>query len=266
MPLLHVPFRGRANLRNHRKLAVFDGERAIVGGMNLADEYMGPTENPRRFKDLSVLVQGPSAARSMRFSAQLGVCERSGVSGVGARRAARRSNARGSERARLSDRYHLRGVADGHLQSRAALLARDPLLRARRRAGSSARDRRTTWRRRPRAGARALEPSAGRFGGGAVLARAGRCRRQSLPLPARHAAREGRFGRRRSAIVGSANFDMRSLFLDYEIALFFTASSEVVALASWFEAALAFASAGPPLAGPLRTELERAFRLLAPLI
>ena len=30
------------NLRNHRKIALFDGERAIVGGMNLADEYMGP--------------------------------------------------------------------------------------------------------------------------------------------------------------------------------------------------------------------------------
>ncbi|HEX4048214.1 MAG TPA: phospholipase D-like domain-containing protein, partial [Elusimicrobiota bacterium] len=42
MPLLHVPFRGQANLRNHRKIAAFDGERAIVGGMNLAGEYMGP--------------------------------------------------------------------------------------------------------------------------------------------------------------------------------------------------------------------------------
>jgi len=30
MPLLHMPFRGRSNLRNHRKIAVFDGERAIV--------------------------------------------------------------------------------------------------------------------------------------------------------------------------------------------------------------------------------------------
>src|SRR5690606_34511668 len=42
MPLLHLPFRGRVNLRNHRKLALFDGERAIVGGMNLAAEYQGP--------------------------------------------------------------------------------------------------------------------------------------------------------------------------------------------------------------------------------
>jgi cardiolipin synthase len=43
MPLLHMPFRGWANLRNHRKIAVFDGERAIVGGMNLA--------NSERFAD-----------------------------------------------------------------------------------------------------------------------------------------------------------------------------------------------------------------------
>jgi cardiolipin synthase len=68
------------------------------------------------------------------------------------------------------------------------------------------------------------------------------------------------------AIVGSANFDMRSLFLDYEVALFFSKASEVAQLEGWFEAAFSAADAGPPLAGLLRSELERACRLLAPLI
>jgi cardiolipin synthase len=62
LPLLHIPFFGHTNLRNHRKLAVADGARAILGGMNLATEYMGPVPDPRRFRDLSVSVDGPAAA------------------------------------------------------------------------------------------------------------------------------------------------------------------------------------------------------------
>ena len=58
MPLVHIPFRGHGNLRNHRKIALFDGERAIVGGMNLAREYMGPSPRPERWRDLSTLVTG----------------------------------------------------------------------------------------------------------------------------------------------------------------------------------------------------------------
>ena len=42
MPVLHVPFRGRANLRNHRKLILVDHRIALTGGMNLAWPYMGP--------------------------------------------------------------------------------------------------------------------------------------------------------------------------------------------------------------------------------
>jgi len=59
MPMLHVPFRGRANLRNHRKILVFDRRTAIVGGMNLAREYMGQTTDPKRWHDLSLTVEGP---------------------------------------------------------------------------------------------------------------------------------------------------------------------------------------------------------------
>src|SRR5262249_45993334 len=61
MPLFHVPFRGQANLRNHRKIAVFDGQRAIVGGMNLADEYMGPEPSDDRWRDLSLVLEGDAA-------------------------------------------------------------------------------------------------------------------------------------------------------------------------------------------------------------
>jgi cardiolipin synthase A/B len=59
MPMIHWPFRGRANLRNHRKMIVCDGKTAVLGGMNLASEYMGAQASKERWQDLSLLVQGP---------------------------------------------------------------------------------------------------------------------------------------------------------------------------------------------------------------
>jgi cardiolipin synthase len=61
MPLLHLPTRGRSNLRSHRKLIVADGARLFTGGMNLANEYMGATPSPKRWRDVAVLATGPVA-------------------------------------------------------------------------------------------------------------------------------------------------------------------------------------------------------------
>jgi cardiolipin synthase len=61
MPVIHRPFQGRANLRNHRKLAVADGRVALTGGMNVAQEYMGPLADPTRWRDVSMVVEGPVA-------------------------------------------------------------------------------------------------------------------------------------------------------------------------------------------------------------
>lgn len=59
MPLWHSPLRGRSNLRNHRKLAVFDAQRVFAGGMNLAAEYMGPPDDGvARWVDVAVIVSG----------------------------------------------------------------------------------------------------------------------------------------------------------------------------------------------------------------
>jgi cardiolipin synthase len=67
MPLWHSPIRGRTNLRNHRKLAVFDGERVFAGGMNLATEYMGPTKMESRWVDVAAVVSGPVASDASRL-------------------------------------------------------------------------------------------------------------------------------------------------------------------------------------------------------
>jgi cardiolipin synthase len=63
MPMIHWPFRGRANLRNHRKMIICDEQTAVIGGMNLASEYMGPQASVERWQDLSLLVQGPVVDR-----------------------------------------------------------------------------------------------------------------------------------------------------------------------------------------------------------
>jgi cardiolipin synthase len=62
MPVLPITSRWSANLRNHRKLAVFDHCTAIVGGHNLAREYMGPTHLARRWQDFGAVIEGPAAA------------------------------------------------------------------------------------------------------------------------------------------------------------------------------------------------------------
>jgi len=62
MPVLPFTSRGSANLRNHRKLAIFDHCSAIVGGHNLAREYMGPTPLRKRFADFGAVIHGPAAA------------------------------------------------------------------------------------------------------------------------------------------------------------------------------------------------------------
>lgn len=57
-----VPRWGRRYLlRNHQKLALADGTRAMVGGFNIGDEYFGTIESGA-WRDLGVVVEGPSVA------------------------------------------------------------------------------------------------------------------------------------------------------------------------------------------------------------
>jgi cardiolipin synthase len=63
MPVLpFVSSRTSANLRNHRKIAVFDEHTAIVGGHNLAREYMGPEPLRKRWRDFGAVIAGPAAS------------------------------------------------------------------------------------------------------------------------------------------------------------------------------------------------------------
>ncbi|HEY4302052.1 MAG TPA: phospholipase D-like domain-containing protein [Candidatus Didemnitutus sp.] len=62
MPVLPLQTRGSANLRNHRKIAVIDHEIAAIGGRNVAREYMGPTPLRKRWRDFGAIVEGPAVS------------------------------------------------------------------------------------------------------------------------------------------------------------------------------------------------------------
>lgn len=61
MPVAPLTTRHSANLRNHRKIAVFDHHTAIVGGRNMAREYMGAEPWDQRWTDFGTLIEGPAA-------------------------------------------------------------------------------------------------------------------------------------------------------------------------------------------------------------
>ena len=59
IPLLHRPLRGRTNLRNHRKIVIADHARAWSGGRNVGDEYFAADS---AWIDLSFSLAGPVVA------------------------------------------------------------------------------------------------------------------------------------------------------------------------------------------------------------
>jgi cardiolipin synthase len=69
LPVFPLQMHWSANLRNHRKLAIFDFETAIVGGQNLDTRFIGPEPSEDRFDDCSIEIQGPAVAELSRLFA-----------------------------------------------------------------------------------------------------------------------------------------------------------------------------------------------------
>jgi cardiolipin synthase A/B len=59
MPLFPLRLRTSINLRNHRKIVVVDGSTALIGGMNLSSEYLGANADPKRWIDTAAMIRGP---------------------------------------------------------------------------------------------------------------------------------------------------------------------------------------------------------------
>ena len=58
------------NLRNHRKIIVVDGEVAFTGGLNIGDEYRGQMAGVGAWRDVHVRIEGPAARDLQRIFIQ----------------------------------------------------------------------------------------------------------------------------------------------------------------------------------------------------
>lgn len=65
--LFHPRYGARYLLRNHQKIAIFDGRRAIVGGPNINDGYFGDGSDPEDWRDLSLTIDGAAVTPLTRY-------------------------------------------------------------------------------------------------------------------------------------------------------------------------------------------------------
>jgi cardiolipin synthase len=70
----------------------------------------------------------------------------------------------------------------------------------------------------------------------------------------------------RLAVIGSANMDMRSLFLNYEVALFVSSPAQVEEVAAWARGLMTDSQRELPTPGWTRELFENIVRLLSPLL
>jgi cardiolipin synthase len=273
MPVLNI-FRGRANLRNHRKLVVVDSRAALTGGMNLAWPYIGASGTTGLWQDLSVIVEGPAVsdldslfASDWKFA--------TGRDPSAGPNTDSRACATGFESTTVQV------VASG------PDVAGDPLYEALLALIFSAQTR--IWIVTPyyvpdEMLARAL----------GLAARRGVDVRLILPARSNHITADlarasylrdlHTAGGRillyepvmlhakavliddRLAVIGSANMDMRSLFLNFEVALFVHSAIQVDHVATWAEKLMADSKPELPAPGWVRELAENVVRLLSPLL
>jgi len=277
-PVLSLRTRGSANWRNHRKIAVFDGNTAIIGGQNLGGQYIGSMPARRRFRDASFLIQGP-AANHLEHVFLTDWCQAQNLDPIDLKSVLR-------EEAGQAGKDHAEVIDSGPDAES------DPLWQALNRAITSARtsiDIVTPY----------FIPDAITLAALTRAAREGIQVRVIVPKKSDHRLTD--FARRpylrklaeagaeirfygpgilhtklvlidkTKAFIGSANFDMRSLFLNYEITVLVQQSQACTEIADYIEG-LAQESKEPSLSlirgartwqGQL---LERLARLIAPLL
>ena len=273
MPVLQL-FRGRANLRNHRKLVVVDGRIALTGGMNLAWPYIGPSGSAGMWRDMSVLVEGPAVteleaifASDWRFAAGAdpgGSAEPAPAPVLGGKQSsvvqvvASGPDVAGDplyesllalifaaqDRIWIVTPYYVPDEMLGRALGLAARRGVDVRLIVPARSNHLSADL-----------ARASYLRDLHNAGGLVL----------LYTPVMLHAKAVVFDDR-LAVIGSANMDMRSLFLNYEVALFVSSPTQVEAVASWVLRLMAGSERELPTPGWTRELAENVVRLLSPLL
>lgn len=68
LPMIPIRRRWSANLRNHRKIWIADETKAVIGGRNIGQEYFG-AENGGAWGDFNVAIEGPAVGDLSRIFA-----------------------------------------------------------------------------------------------------------------------------------------------------------------------------------------------------
>ena len=59
----HPTLGRRYLIRCHQKLALADDDRVLIGGFNIEDDYFAADDEPKGWRDLGLMIEGPAAAR-----------------------------------------------------------------------------------------------------------------------------------------------------------------------------------------------------------
>jgi len=264
-PFLHPPDNGHMNLRNHRKLVIADGAHVWAGGRNIGDHYLGPAD--RAWTDLSFRLSGPAVQPFLDvFASDWDVTGR-GPAPVRPHRAGARGDAvlqvvpAGPDEPH--DCLYLALTTLIHQARRRVWISSpyfvptEPLQLALTTAARKGVDVRILLPQR--SNQRIADIARGPYlrdlqDAGATI----------LRHPRMLHAKAGLIDD--TGWVGSANFDIRSLLLNFELALFCHDTASTAALDAWFAANEAACTRGLAPARLPRRVLEGVFRLGAPML
>lgn len=270
LPAWRPALLNRSNLRNHRKIAVFDEARVFAGGRNLRTEYLGPQPAPKRWRDMSFLLEGPSVAdyaKIFRYDWTFATKEPipaappplpipSGgavtqvvaagpdVEGDPLYAAIISSLYLAQRRIWLVTPYFVPDNAMAQALSIAAKRGVDVRIIAPEKSGQYLTDlaRGPYLRDATAAGAKVM------------LYTAGMVHAKALVIDDK------------LAMVGSANFDERSMFLNFEVMCLMYSAAEIQAVAAWVETLASPVTEGGQPVGAFRDTVESVAFLLTPLL
>lgn len=268
-PLLQVPGSGHLNLRNHRKMIIADDARVFSGGMNIGAHYLGPKALEDGWTDLAFLLEG----RAVQSFGDVFRSDWSVASGETLDPAP-------------SVAAHTGGTATVQLVPSGPDITEDPLHDGLIRALHLAEARiwlvtpyfvptealgaaLTTAARRG-VDVRVLVPERSNqrladFARGAYLRDLHEAGGHVLYYqPGMIHAKAGIIDD--MGLVGTANFDVRSMLLNFEVTLFVYDAGSVAKLHDWFEHLSEHCAMEKPPTGMIRKVAEGLFRLGAPVL
>ncbi|MFZ3580764.1 phospholipase D-like domain-containing protein [Loktanella sp. DJP18] len=265
-PLVQRPMRGHLNLRNHRKIMVVDQSVAFGGGMNIGHEYLG--DGPDVWTDLAFTLRGPA----VQSCAGVFASDWRGTGGTADDPVIAPPPGDGKTIAQLvpsgpdlrHDGLHDTLINAIHRADTRVWIATpyflptDTLSEALSVAGRRGVD---VCIMLPRRSNQRIAD----FARGAYLRelQAARCK-ILLFKPGMLHAKAGIIDQ--SAYVGSVNFDVRSMLLNFEDTLFVHDPTSVAQLADWFTGHTPSCDVGIANAGAMRRIGEGLFRIGAPIL